>query len=171
MSKVTIENLGELNFSDVTELISYMDNLFSAKEGVSPEKQLEINLTLNALAKALKGLLEDYFKCDDAEIKSKVKSGLKSDFGKSLTVNGIKYTYSKQAVESVSIDRTWLKANGYKSHEDFFKATNTPYIKQDLEYRFDKKYYEEHPTNDPYIKVDVSDKIFIQEEDAMKGGK
>lgn len=165
-----LENLGELTFSDITELLDYMVKLAASKAEQPIESQLEIDLTLNALAKTLKGLLEDYFKCDDATIKREVKSLINSDSGKCLTINGVKYTYAKQSVSTAGIDRSWLKANGYKSHEDFYKATNTPYIKQDIEYRFDKKYYEDNPTSDPYIKVDTSDKIVIQEE-VINGGK
>ena len=166
-----IENLGELEFSEISDVIAKMLELQAKlKEGVPSETKFEIEATLNALSKALFEMSQNYFKCDDAIVKASIKETIKSDEGKSLIINGKKYIYGKTTVSTAGIDRAWLKANGYKSHEDFYKATNTPYIKQDIEYRFDKKYYEDNPTTDPYIKVDTSDKIVIQEE-VINGGK
>lgn len=165
-----IENLGELEFSEISDVICKMLELQAKlKEGVPSETKLEIEATLNALSKALFEMSQAYFECDDATIKASIKETINSDEGKSLTINGKKYIYGKATVSTAGIDRSWLKANGYKSHEDFYKATNTPYIKQDIEYRFNKKYYEDNPSSESFIKVDIKEQIIITEE-TIKGG-
>jgi hypothetical protein len=167
-----IENLGELEFSEISDVLSKMLELQAMlKEEIPSETKLEIESTLNALSKALFEMVQDYFKCDDASIKASIKESIKPDEGKCLTINGKKYIYGKSTVSTAGIDRAWLKANGYKSHEDFYKATNTPYIKQDVEYRFNKKYYEDNPSNESFIKVDTKEQIIITEQEIKGGNK
>lgn len=166
-----IESLGGLEFSEISDVIGKMLELQAKlEEGVPSETELEILATLNALSKALFEMSQTYFKCDDAIVKASIKKTIQPDEGKSLTINGKKYIYGKATVSTAGIDRAWLKANGYKSHEDFYKATNTPYIKQDVEYRFNKKYYEDNPSNESFIKVDTKEQIIITEQE-INGGK
>ena len=166
-----IENLGDLKYSEISDVIAKMLELQAKlKEGVPSETKLEIEATLNASSKALFEMVQDYFNCDDATVKASIKESIKPDEGKCLTINGKKYIYGKATVSTAGIDRAWLKANGYKSHEDFYKATNSPYIKEDIEYRFNKKYYEDNPSNESFIKVDTKEQIIITEE-TIKGGK
>jgi hypothetical protein len=113
---VTTTHAGDLSFDKPAQILSRMKEL---KDSMSIEtdktKALVICLELNALSKAFTKLLVESFNCSDAVTESIMDSEMLSNEGFTISINNTMYSYTKEEVKEVSIDKTFLTSQGVKT--------------------------------------------------------
>ena len=113
-------NLGDINLEKPAELLKAMQGeltVFNNTE--NPTNQMVSKITLNALAKAFYKRMIESFNCSDEEVADIIEQLAPLNNYYEVTVNSVTYSYSKEQVTKLEVDKSFLASQGVKTLKAF----------------------------------------------------